>query len=137
MAKKTYILKRVRDGKVFRKRLDEEYVNENMDVLREIILPDGEKYARCVGDEVRDQWERGDKIKLRPKWPFASWSCGVQPDQIKETQEYLRKKTGYNVEFKPDGDIIFTSRKMRKVVAEAMGYGDRSGGYSDPQFNNI
>jgi putative FmdB family regulatory protein len=64
-------------------------------------------------------------------WPMKSEALGVHPDQIGEAVEQARK-LGIPTEFTKDGRPILTSPGHRKRYAEALGFWDKNGGYSDP-----
>lgn len=63
---------------------------------------------------------------------MASDAAGVNPIQIPEMKEALRK-AGAPCDFHPrTGQAIFTSRAHRQQVVRAMGLHDRNGGFGDP-----
>lgn len=68
-------------------------------------------------------------------YPYYSDAMGVHPDQIPECRDYLSKR-GVNAQFHPDGRVLVESKGQRKAMAEARGFYDRNGGYSDPQQRN-
>ncbi len=75
-----------------------------------------------------------EHVKTRPagNWPMASDNLGVSPDQIAEAEAHSRE-IGIPTHFDAEGCAILTSPSHRKRYAEALGFFDRNGGYSDPQ----
>lgn len=136
MAKQTYHLKRLSDGKVFKKKLDESFVLEHMDILRRIVI-DGVEYQRLVIEEIREEQgfyagKRGGGRQMAT-WPMKSDALGIHPDQIpKATAHFAR--IGIPTDYTKDGRAIVTGPRHRKMLAEAMGLHDRNGGYGDPQY---
>lgn len=65
-------------------------------------------------------------------WPIKSEALGVHPDQISEAREQSIA-LGVPTEFTKDGRPILTGPKHRKRYAEALGFWDKNGGFSDPQ----
>lgn len=135
MKKMTYVLKRLRDGKVFRKKIEESWMMENMDVLRQVVIK-GDLYQRLVADELAEEGglTQGEKShgRLSATYPMKSDAAGIHPSQIPEAREHFAKM-GIKVDYTRDGRAIFESPGHRKQVCEAMGLYDRNGGYSDPQ----
>jgi hypothetical protein len=80
----------------------------------------------------RDFWAEVNGRKRTDGWPMVSEMAGINPDQIKEYQEF-DKKMGVPTEYTPDGDVVWTSRSHRKKYCEAHRLFDRNAGYSDPQ----
>lgn len=90
----------------------------------------------------RYEWDSKKKklveIKQAPRthgitrWPIHSTAMAVNPKQRDELQQYLASK-GVQCEVDRDGCPVLTSPAHRKAVAEARGFYDRNGGYSDPQ----
>ena len=66
------------------------------------------------------------------RWPIHSEAMGVAPSQAKELADYLATQ-GVPTEVDRSGCPVLTSPRHRKAVAEARGFFDRNGGYSDPQ----
>ena len=91
----------------------------------EVIRSQGKTYHRDF---------QAEHVKTRPpgNWPMESDSLGVDPSQIKEAEaESIR--LGIPTRFTSDGCAVLESPSHRKRLAEAYGYFDRNGGYSDPQ----
>lgn len=65
-------------------------------------------------------------------YPMVSSAAGVNPSQIKEHMDHLKKMGCGQVNHTKDGDVIFESKGQRKQVCEALGLYDRNGGHSDP-----
>lgn len=75
--------------------------------------------------------EHGGKKQVRGDiWPMVSEMAGINPDQIKEYQEYDKMK-GVPTQYTPEGDVVFTSRSHRKKYLAAHHLHDRNGGYGD------
>lgn len=69
---------------------------------------------------------------LLARWPIHSESMGVHPSQREDLRKHL-EECGVPTEVDADGCPILTGPEHRKRVAEARGFYDRNGGYSDPQ----
>lgn len=91
-----------------------------------LVEKNGKEYRRDIHAE-----HRGTR-HYPGNWPMASDALGAHPDQIGEVRSYLRSK-GTDCEFLGDGRAVLESPGHRKAVAEARGFFDRNGGYSDPQ----
>lgn len=63
-------------------------------------------------------------------WPQMSIAMGTN-DPVRQRKH--DESLGVTCEFGPRGEAIFTSRSHRRKYAEAHGFFDRDGGYSDPQ----
>jgi hypothetical protein len=66
------------------------------------------------------------------KWPIHSDSMGVNPNQREALIAHLASQ-GVRCEVDAAGRPILTDPAHRRAVAEARGFYDRNGGYSDPQ----
>ncbi len=87
---------------------------------------------KCAKPAARNYLaEHCDQKAHAGNWPMKSEALGVHPDQIGEAREQSIK-LGVPTEFTKDGRPILTSPKHRKRYAEALGFHDRNGGYSDP-----
>lgn len=69
------------------------------------------------------------------KWPIVSEAMAVNPEQVGEAREIL-KRAGVNTEYTKTGEPILRSAAHRKQHAQALGFFDRNGGYGDPQARN-
>lgn len=87
-----------------------------------------------VGGRVAYRDFLAEHAKTRPagNWPMLSDALGVNPDQISEAEAHSRS-IGIPTHFTADGRAILESPGHRKRYAEALGFFDRNGGYSDPQ----
>lgn len=73
---------------------------------------------------------RGSRRKST--WPLKSDALGVHKDQRMDAiAESIA--VGVPTDFTPDGRAVLESKGHRKRYAEALGYWDRDGGFSDPQ----
>lgn len=114
--------------------------SEELSVEKAMSLKDYEALERTAsGNIVMDKriWYRNFANEqvgggLSGCWPMLSDAAGVHPDQIPVAKEKA-KKAGINVNFHPDGRVIFESAKQRKAYCEHRGLYDRNGGYGDPQ----
>ena len=79
------------------------------------------------------------KVKIQRnrggRWPVHSTAMAVSPEQIPEAEAHARS-IGIPTEFDEDGCPILRSQKHKKEYAEAIGFYDLNGGYSDPQPGN-
>jgi len=77
---------------------------------------------------------RAEQVGTRPpgNWPMESDALGVNPEQIAEAEAHSRE-IGIPTRFTKEGCAVFESPQHRKRYAEALGYFDRNGGFSDPQ----
>lgn len=66
------------------------------------------------------------------RWPIHSESMAVHPSQREELRRHL-EECGVPTEIDADGCPVLTGPEHRRMVAEARGFYDRNGGYSDPQ----
>lgn len=66
------------------------------------------------------------------RWPIHSESMAVNPSQREELRRHL-EECGVPTEIDADGCPVLTDAAHRRRVAEARGFYDRNGGYSDPQ----
>ena len=88
---------------------------------------------QCKKAAGRDFVAEHSDVSHRPgNWPMESEALGVLPSQVKEASEYA-EKIGVPTRFTAEGSAIFSSAKHRKDYAEAHGFYDKQGGYSDPQ----
>lgn len=74
---------------------------------------------------------RSPQQRRTTKWPIHSDSMGVAPSQAKDLEKFLASR-GVPTEVDSDGNPVLTGPRHRKRVAEARGFYDRNGGYSDP-----
>lgn len=101
-----------------------------------VVVDEMAKYRK------RFEWDSKKKklveIKQKPlthgvtRWPIHSDAMGVHPKQAAELQRFLASQ-GVNCEVDNEGRPVLTCPSHRKAVAEARGFYDRNGGYSDPQ----
>ncbi len=101
-----------------------------------VVVDEMAKYRkRFVWDSKKKQLV---EVKQAPrtygvtKWPIHSSAMGVNPSQRQQLQDYLANQ-GVNCEVDREGRPVLTCPSHRKAVAEARGFFDRNGGYSDPQ----
>lgn len=62
-------------------------------------------------------------------WPMLSDALGVNPVQVREAEEHARS-IGIPTSFTADGRAILESPGHRRRYAQALGFMDRSGGFS-------
>lgn len=89
------------------------------------VCIDGKEYVRDY------QAEHGHVPHSPGLWPMVSTSMGVSPRQRKEAYEES-VKMGVPTRFDEKGRAVFETRGQRKRYAQAMGFRDNDGGYSDP-----
>lgn len=87
----------------------------------------GELMRRDVAAEVA-----GVRSCCSKTYPMESDAMGVHPDQVAEATAHMAS-VGVPTEFTKTGAAVLTSKGHRKAHAEARGFFDRNGGYSDPQ----
>jgi hypothetical protein len=85
------------------------------------IQIDGETWTRDYGAEGKT------RVSTSKGWPMYSNSMGTHPDQVKQTQEDLRKMGCGHVEFSSDGMMKLDNNAQRKKIMKAMGMVDRNG----------
>jgi hypothetical protein len=64
-------------------------------------------------------------------WNMESWSAGINPDHVQE-QMAVDRLLGVPTEYTTEGDAVFTDRAHRRKYLATHGCFDKSGGYSDP-----
>jgi hypothetical protein len=115
------------------------YRNDAGEVI-ELTYPMGEAPHRIVHEELVYERSYQDELAAPGRncglWPMYSDAAGCNPDQVPEMEAHSRE-IGIPTHFDSEGRAIFTSRKHRKKYCEAIGLFDRSGGYSDPQPQNL
>jgi hypothetical protein len=79
----------------------------------------------------RDFAAECDASRTTAAWPLCSTAAGCPPEQIPEMQAALHARGAY-ADFRPNGDIVFESRRHRKQICRILGLHDRQGGYGDP-----
>lgn len=87
----------------------------------------------CEVTMLRDLVSEHGGFKNTPDiYPMYSEAMGViHPHEVKLVQQKLAAR-GVKANFNSDLCIELRSKGHRKQVAEALGYFDRNGGYSDP-----
>lgn len=81
----------------------------------------------------------GDAYLGCTRWGVGveSVGAGCHPSQVEEFNEDARKAGLMGVEFMPNGNVRFSSRRARARYLRHMGLYDRDAGYSDPAPNNL
>jgi hypothetical protein len=93
----------------------------------EFIKRRGRKYFRDIAADHRH-------FRNTPgNYPYWSDALAVPPDDIQRTTELYRKK-GISATFNREGQLLIEGPRQRKRLAEARGFYDRNGGYSDPSL---
>jgi len=87
----------------------------------------GAKYFRYNGEQVVEA-DRPNVIANYSMFPYKSNSMAVEPSEVPEVQERLRKE-GVFVEFDRDGRPEITSTKQHAALAKAMGMKTGRDGY--------
>jgi len=85
------------------------------------------KYFRYDGEKVVES-ERPTAIVSHSMFPFKSTSMAVDPSEVPEVQEQLRKE-GLFVEFDREGRPEITSTKQHGALAKALGMKTGRDGY--------
>ena len=102
-------------------------------VERFFAMGQAPQQVRVAGRRAtRDFVAEGSKTHPAGNWPMYSDNLGVNPDQIPEVEAHS-VAIGIPTHFNSEGQAILTSPGHRKRYAEALGFFDRNGGYSDPQ----
>lgn len=80
---------------------------------------------------IEDILESGIMMSQGTGYPYYSTAMGVNPLQIKEATEVLKKAGFKNPEFNELGDLKVESRAHKKKLCRHFGLFDRDAGYSD------
>src|SRR5688500_3772463 len=100
------------DGTHVELNLSLEELAQRVDVLKRITLDDGTTAVRDIGEELRREYRAHDRSQRRKlaKWPIASWSAAINPEDIDTTRDYDRAQ-GVPTDYNKHGEPIFTSQK--------------------------
>lgn len=85
------------------------------------------KYFRVENGEVVEK-DRPDAIVSVSMYPYYSTCMAVEPSEVEQTQEYLRKQ-GVFADFDETGRPIVTSTKQHAALATALGMKTGRDGY--------
>lgn len=109
------------------------YSRGNEVIERVFSMEDVPETVRVRGRTFHRDFQ-AECAKTRPpgNWPMESDALGVAASQVAEAEAESRAM-GIPTHFTKDGCAILTSPEHRRRYAEALGYFDRNGGYSDPQ----
>ena len=88
----------------------------------------GARYFRYDGEKVVES-DRPMAIASHSMFPYRSTSMAVEPSEVPEVQERLRKEGLLCVEFDREGRPEITSTKQHAALAKAMGMKTGRDGY--------
>ena len=89
------------------------------------VRRDGKTYFRDIVAERQN-------MRSQPgAWPLVSSFAGVHPSQIDGVRQECASK-GIDVDFAPNGDVIWRNRANRRDYLRCMGLFDKDAGYGDP-----
>ena len=91
------------------------------------VCSSGTKYLRCENGKVVEA-ERPGTVPGHSMFPYYSTAMAVEPDEVEQVQEHLRRK-GVFAEFDKQGRPIVTSTKQQDALAKAMGMKTGRDGY--------
>lgn len=112
-----YILKNLETGEVAEHDLDFSFVMENQDAAG-IITIKGVEHKRMVGSEFdRDGLIVGSKrMNYAVTTRESSFALAVSPAEVKEARKNWQNKYGSGVDFKPDGTMVITGRRLQQRI---------------------
>lgn len=87
----------------------------------------GAKYFRVENGDVVEK-KRPSGVRTHSMFPYKSSSMAVEPSEVAQTQEYLRKQ-GVFADFDDSGRPIVTSTKQHAALATALGMKTGRDGY--------